>query len=506
MKRHEQLLQAHFLDKEEAVIKRLRQVYGQSLKDATAKAEKLQKEFDDLAAVYDTIDDEAEKARLQSIMRSKVYQKKYQESLKGQMSDVLDKMHEKSYTTISQYLDECYTDGFVGAMQSLHKQGIPLAMPIDQKAMVRAVQLDSKISKGLYNHLGEDVAMLKKRITAEVSRGISSGLTHEQVASNLAARMTGKYENPGGSMAYAMRIARTEGHRIQCEATFDAMVAAKAKGADIVKQWDSTLDGRTRESHQRLDGEIREVEEKFSNGLLYPGDSSGKAAEVIHCRCVLMQRARAGLDDGEFTKMNNFTKQLETFESPDSYAEFKKGFFSKENVRYMNYVSDMEKKHGTRNFAKVLGSMSTMEYNHYSKLLAGNPVFNKTAATASAASVATSGIQDAMNTISGADITNVLTNTGDSGTMSLDIQLFAEKDIKRQESSSLKRAIRKYKQRIEEHKQKIANPAAFVDDWENVDDRKQAGLIKHWKKEINNFQTSIDDRIAELKARGDFDE
>jgi hypothetical protein len=158
------------------------------------------------------------------------------------------------------------------------------------------------------------------------------------------------------------------------------MVAAKAKGADIVKQWDSTLDGRTRESHQKLDGEIREVEEKFSNGLLYPGDSSGRAAEVINCRCALMQRARESLDDG-FTKMNNFTKQLESFESPDSYEEFKKGFFSKENVRYMNYVSDMEKKYGTSNFVKVLGSMKPHEYTHYSTLLQNNPLFNKTAAT-----------------------------------------------------------------------------------------------------------------------------
>lgn len=32
------------------------------------------------------------------------------------------------------------------------------------------------------------------------------------------------------------------------------------------------------------------------------------------------------------------------------------------------------------------------------------------------------------------------------------------------------------------------------------------GLIKHWNKEIRNFNQSINDRIKELKDRGDYDE
>ena len=44
----------------------------------------------------------------------------------------------------------------------------------------------------------------------------------------------------------------------------------------------------------------------------------------------------------------------------------------------------------------------------------------------------------------------------------MDLQLFAEKDIKNQESGSLKRAIRKYQTRIEEHEAKIKDPKAGV--------------------------------------------
>lgn len=385
MNKRQKLVQQQFLNNEEAVIKRLRQVYSKSYADITAKSKRLYDEFEELKAEYDLIEDEAEKAVLKSRMQSKIYQKQYQDSLGKQVSDILDKMNNEQFTTVSDYLNKCYEEGFVGTLYDIQGQGLPLAFPLDQEAMVRAVQLDSPISEGLYNHLGEDVNMLKKHITAQVSRGISTGMAWGQVAKNLSDKMMGTYKNPKGSYAYAMRIARTEGHRIQCQSTMDACHKAKDRGADIVKQWDSTLDGKTRTSHVNVDGEFKELDEKFSNGLMFPGDPNGGAAEVVNCRCALLQRARWAINSG-FTKMNNFTKQLETFDSPEDYAEFKKSFFSKENKQYMNYVQQMEEKYGTRDFAKILDKMDDREYNHYSKLLEGNPMFNKKALTETAKS------------------------------------------------------------------------------------------------------------------------
>lgn len=42
------------------------------------------------------------------------------------------------------------------------------------------------------------------------------------------------------------------------------------------------------------------------------------------------------------------------------------------------------------------------------------------------------------------------------------MQFFSEKDIEKQESTSLKRAMRKYQKRIEEHEDKISNPKKYV--------------------------------------------
>ena len=494
MNKRQRLVQERFLNDEEAVIKRLKQVYWQSLKDITGKVEtldlsiaQLQKALadvgedgiGDIAAEYfknkPNITPEEAKEILQSRIQSKVYQKNYQAALKKQVNGIYDTMLEKEFKTVSEYIEQCYENGFIGTLYDLQGQGIPLAFPIDQEAMVRAVQLDSKISQGLYSRLGEDVSLLKKKITAQVSRGIATGMTYKQVAQQLSAYTNIGYNN-------AIRIARTEGHRVQCQSGMDACYKAQEKGADVVKQWDSTLDARTRDSHVKVDGEIRELDKPFSNGLMFPGDPGGGAAEVINCRCALLQRARWAVG-GSFTKMNNFTKQLETFESPEAYEGFKTSFFSKENRNYMKYVEKMENKYGTRNFEKVLSSMSDAEYGHYSKLLSKNPVYNNKQSENSK---------------------KLLTNP--SKNVKISMQFFAESDIKNQESNSLKRAMRKYQAKIALHQDKISNPQHYVADWDTKDVREQNGLKKHWQKEINNFQTSINDRIAELKKRGDYDD
>lgn len=327
MNNRQKLVQEQFLSNEEAVIKRLKQVYKKSLDDITSKAESLQKSIDDLGLMAKLSVDADEKAKLLSMQQSKIYQKQYQDALKKQVGSILDNMQVEEFKEVSAYLQKCYEDGFIGTMFDLHGQGIPLFFPLDQEAMVRAVQLDSKISEGLYTRLGEDVATLKKKITAQVSRGIASGVPFQQVAKSLSDYTNIGYNN-------AVRISRTEGHRIQVQSSMDAGYKAKDRGADVVKQWDSTLDSRTRESHQQVDGEIRELDEPFSNGLMFPGDPSGGAGEVVNCRCALLQRARWALDDAE---LETLKERAEFFglDKNDSFEEFK--------GKYLKAVEEIEK-------------------------------------------------------------------------------------------------------------------------------------------------------------------
>jgi len=77
------------------------------------------------------------------------------------------------------------------------------------------------------------------------------------------------------------RIARTE---VVSSANRGAIAAYEESGVVKGLEWITARDSDVRDSHQ-IDGEIVNLGEAFSNGLLYPGDPSGAAEEVINCRC-----------------------------------------------------------------------------------------------------------------------------------------------------------------------------------------------------------------------------
>ena len=81
----------------------------------------------------------------------------------------------------------------------------------------------------------------------------------------------------------AMRIARTE---VSAAAGFGQREAAMQSGVAKGKKWMSSRDDRVRDRHFAMDGEEKQMDELYTNGLMYPGDPNGSAAEVIQCRCV----------------------------------------------------------------------------------------------------------------------------------------------------------------------------------------------------------------------------
>jgi len=299
MNQKQKQVQQSLLADEKKVAAELRGIYSQALADIDAKVQALL-------------------ARQDANTPTVIYQVQHQLALKKQISGVLDQLHAGQFTTIEKYLEDCYTNGYAGVMYDLAGQGMPVLMGPDPKQVVQAVTLDSKISTDLYTALGEDVGQLKKKISATISRGISSGMSYGQIAQQLSAQSnTGLYN--------ALRIARTEGHRIQIQSALDAQKAAKAQGCDVVKQWDSTLDGRTRPTHRQLDGQIREIDEDFevvnAKGTTLKAAGPGlfgRAAEDIHCRCAVLQRAKWALDDEELEVL----KQRASFYGLDKQQDF----------------------------------------------------------------------------------------------------------------------------------------------------------------------------------------
>ena len=87
---------------------------------------------------------------------------------------------------------------------------------------------------------------------------------------------------------YTVRVSRTEATRIENSARLNAMRDMGVKR----KKWNAVIDNFTRDSHKLINGETRELEERFTNGLLYPGEPDAPPEEVVNCRCWLSPARR----------------------------------------------------------------------------------------------------------------------------------------------------------------------------------------------------------------------
>lgn len=311
MNKRQKEVQQQILNREKAVLSQLERNYRTALNDINQRIEQLL-------------------SRQDADMQHVIYQVEYQKALRSEVQGILARLQANEFTTISAYLTAAYEDGFVGTMYDLHGQGVPVISEIDERQVAEAVQHETPLSQNLYTSLGKDVKEMQKQIAAEISRGIATSLPYADIARNIAA-------HAGISKNKAMRIARTEAHRIQNKAAFDAQHKASDAGASVVKQWDAALDGRTRKSHRKLDGQIRELDEPFEvdgKKAMYPG-GFGRPEEDIHCRCVSNQRAKWALDEDELKILQERAEYF-GLDKAKSFEEFQK--------KYLRVSNDIENK------------------------------------------------------------------------------------------------------------------------------------------------------------------
>lgn len=289
----------HNIKDEKKALQKLKDIYIESLKEVEKKLEKLLENPE---------------------LPSKIYQARYQKALKKQLIAIIDKIDD--YSTIEEYLKECYENNYIGVIYDLQGQGIPLILPLDQERVLLAMTKETKLTSSLYDTLGYNKKLLAEAVNQEISRGIATALSYEEIARNINK----KYWI---GINKSQTIARTEGHRVSQIATYEVQKEAKSAGCRVVKQWDATMDSRTRKTHAKLDGQIREIEDYFEiegtdMKALYPG-GFGVAGQDINCRCVSLQRATWALDEEE---LETLKKRAEYFEldKADSFAEFKKKY------------------------------------------------------------------------------------------------------------------------------------------------------------------------------------
>lgn len=146
--------------------------------------------------------------------------------------------------------------------------------------------LNPKFNDWILTEGAKQVTNINETTQNALSSTIDEGITNGESIPQIKRRVTNVFADAKGYRATL--IARTETHNSVGTGTFETY-----KGAGLEqKEWLETFDKRTRTSHKHqpegVGGEIRKMNEKFSNGLMYPGDSNGSASEVVACRCALL--------------------------------------------------------------------------------------------------------------------------------------------------------------------------------------------------------------------------
>jgi len=153
--------------------------------------------------------------------------------------------------------------------------------------MINPKVIEASIQNPLSGLKLDDV-LIKNRnnIITNVRQQITQGLILGESYPKIARRMKDTFE---GDAAKALRVARTESHRVQTEGRLASMDHAQSKGVKMVKVWVASLDAAVRDTHAALDGQKVGMDELFyirGMSAKAPG-LFGIAAEDINCRCTV---------------------------------------------------------------------------------------------------------------------------------------------------------------------------------------------------------------------------
>lgn len=154
----------------------------------------------------------------------------------------------------------------------------------DQETVNRLVAENPDLLPAPSVDIPADIRWNKQKITSNITQAVLQGKSIPEIAKTMQTVV-------GMNKASATRNARTAMTGAQNagrQATYDR---AKAMGIKVKKEWVATLDGRTRHSHGKADGQRVELDGKFEVGrakMRYPGDvQNGTPEEIYNCRCTM---------------------------------------------------------------------------------------------------------------------------------------------------------------------------------------------------------------------------
>lgn len=159
-----------------------------------------------------------------------------------------------------------------GALTAKDLVGGDVNEDVLQGRLVSYLSVRTEATRAIIQRWGEEIVSV-----------VTEGITLGQTIDEISATIRDKYNMIGSK---AKMIARTE--------STGALNGGSLQYYDLAgvkwKKWVTAGDEHVRESHKRINGETVDINEKFSNGLDFPG-GEGPADQVINCRCTFVGKS-----------------------------------------------------------------------------------------------------------------------------------------------------------------------------------------------------------------------
>ena len=218
-------------------------------------------------------------------------------SLETQIAETLKDTNAEAVRIINGKMADVYGVNYKAQASIFPKD---IVFPPLGKSAIKSV-LSGQITP--FKQLSLDTLLSRADIERDLTRELLSGIMQGESIPQIAKRIKGVTNK---TLAQSVRIARTETTRVESSARQDVGEEGIKLGFKMKKQWISTGDGLTRPAHLDADGQIVDIDKPFivdGEELMYPGDESGSAANVINCRCTMINIVdRDGVPESDRSK------------------------------------------------------------------------------------------------------------------------------------------------------------------------------------------------------------
>lgn len=273
-------------------------IYSEATKDLTSKWVTYMNKTDAKIAKYQQAYDDAVKSKdtdsissaWEALKQAKTSQTLGNEYYQKMVDDTTTKLAEVNQIAVSYANNQmpsiyAFNYNFKDADMKKLVTNTDVAFNLADEATVKRRILDGDIKLPKKKvEIPKDKRWNTKQLNSSVLQGILQGESMQDIAKRILP-VVGNNENA------AIRNARTMTTGAECQGRVDRYKDLEEQGVVMRKVWIATGDDRTREWHLDMDGQEREVDEEFEDGLgnliEYPGDPSASPETVYNCRCAI---------------------------------------------------------------------------------------------------------------------------------------------------------------------------------------------------------------------------